>query len=216
MIPDMTEDEFNSLDTDGNNYLSMSELLVTLGGNCASTYLIDIKQENVVISCDDYDKAHEAIADAFRGIRATDICHGTDVTDSIRVIGVALIDRNSKVKKPDLDMIAEKIQEYSGKYEGTVANIREIFHNYFLFKPGRYTITYVIENARVTETQTSQVITIDDKCRGCLGCYSCDSCAGRRPIPDNVMELKQIIGDWLLVGLSMLVLVSLTGFTKKK
>ena len=215
VIPDMTEDEFNSLDADGDRFLSMSELLVALGKNCSSTYKIKIEQENVVISCDNYDNAHKAIANSFRDIHAIETCHGIDVTENIRVFDISVIDRNSNRQKLDLATIAGQIPGYDGEYEGTVTNIREIFHKYFLFKPGRYTITYIIENAPVTATQTTQVITIDDKCRGCLGCYSCDTFATCRPIPVDIMNLKHMFGNWLLVGLSLLVLISPAN-TKKR
>ena len=55
----------------------------------------------------------------------------------------------------------------------------------------------------------TQTIIIGKKCRGCLGCYRCDSCASRRPIPDDVMELKRLVSDWLLIGLSLLSMTSI-------
>ena len=77
---------------------------------------------------------------------------------------------------------------------------------YFLFQPGQYTLTYTVD-----DTIASQVIIIDNQCRGCLGCYSCDTFARYRPIPDSVMEIKKLSGDWLLVGLSLLIMMSLVG-----
>ena len=77
---------------------------------------------------------------------------------------------------------------------------RELFHKYLLFKAGEYVLTYTTADGGVAK----QTFLIDGKCRGCLGCYSCDNCAGCRPVPENWMDLKRIIGDYLLLGLALL------------
>jgi hypothetical protein len=161
-----------------------------------------VTDETVEVACDDYDVAHQDIADAFKGVTAT--CADKVIT----VSNIDAVDRKGNDVEYDLDEIAAKIPEF-GEYDNSIEKTREMFHKYFLFQAGTFTITYSVDSA--VETQT---IIIDKKCRGCLGCYSCDSCAGRRPIPENVMDLKKLMSDWLLIGLSVMTLMSLSTFKK--
>ena len=87
---------------------------------------------------------------------------------------------------------------------------RELFHKYFLFQAGEFVLTYTTADGAIAK----QTILIDGKCRGCLGCYSCDGCAGRRPVPEDVMTWKRMLGDWLLIGLSILVMLSMSAMRK--
>jgi len=184
----LTPDQFVRLDTNNDGQLDVCEL----GG----TVSIKVAESTVEVACDDFDAAHQDIADAFKGVTAN--CAG-------KVITVSNIASDADY---DLDAIAAKIPDF-GEYDNSIEKTRELFHKYFLFQAGTFTVTYTVDD--ITEDQT---IIIDKKCRGCLGCYSCDSCASRRPIPDNVMDLKRLMSDWLLIGLSVMTLMSLSSLKK--
>ena len=189
----LTNDQFAALDANSDGVLDVCEL----GGTVTITV-----DSPVAVACEDFDQAHQDIADAFKSVTAN--CADKVVT----VADIAALDSKGEVVEYNLDEIAAKIPEF-GAYDNSIDKTRELFHKYFLFQGGEFTLTYTVDG--VTE---EQVITIGKECRGCLGCYSCDSCAGRRPIPDNVMDLKRLMSDWLLIGLSIMTLMSLSALKK--
>ena len=189
IIPGLTQEQFVALDTNKDGLLDACEL----GG----TATIVIADSEVIVVCDDFDAAHRAVADAFHGVTAT--CADAQIT----VAMIVARDHNGKPVVYPLDAIAAKIPGF-GEYDRSIEKTRGLFHQYFLFQAGEFVLTYATDDGAVAE----QTIVIVNECRGCLGCYSCDSCAGCRPIPDNVMDLKQFMSDWLLIGLSVLVMLS--------
>ncbi len=193
LLGQLTNDQFVALDTNGDGFLDVCEL----GGTV--TISVDTP---IAVACDDFDAAHQDIADAFKSVSAN--CAGKVVT----VTDIAALDSKGEAVDYNLDEIAAKIPEF-GAYDNSIDKTRELFHKYFLFQGGEFTLTYTVDGVTA-----EQVITIGKECRGCLGCYSCDSCAGRRPIPDNVMDLKRLMSDWLLIGLSVMTLMSLSALKK--
>ena len=109
-----------------------------------------------------------------------------------------------------MDAIAAKTGMFEdASYDYTVAMTRKLFHLSLMFKPGYYQINYHIpdedgDTLRNYGTLKTQQILIEDECKGCLGCYRCDGFANCRPVPENYMELKRLIGDYLLLGLALL------------
>ena len=185
---------------------------MALGESCEPVPVIYV--DDATIACDDFDAAHNAIAAAFESVYADDGC-GPLLTDAIRVWRIAYrVD--DRVTYLDLETVAAGLEGFEDTpYDYSITMTRKLFHNYFLFKPGSYNITYQIADEqndalRNYGTVKTQAIVIEDSCRGCLGCYRCDSCSRYRPIPDNVMKMKRMLGDWLLVGLSLLALLSLS------
>jgi large repetitive protein len=195
IIPGLTQEQFVALDTNKDGVLDACEL----GG----TSEIVVTEPEVIIGCDDFDAAHQAVADAFHGVSAT--CADAQIT----VVMIKAHDRKGKPVVYPLDAIAAKIPGF-GEYDRSIEKTRELFHRYFLFQAGEFEITYNIGDGAVA----TQTIVIRNECRGCLGCYSCDGCAGCRPIPDNVMDLKHLMSDWLLIGLSVLVMLSWSAMRK--
>ena len=114
------------------------------------------------------------------------------------------VDHKDNAVDLDLAAIAEKPPDFD-VYDETPEDTCELFHKYFLFQAGTFALTYIADGIEAT-----QVISIDANCRGCLGCYGCDSCASRRPMPNA----KKLLGDWLLLGLSVMTLVSLSTIRK--
>ena len=167
----------------------------------------------VPIDCaDEFDDAFAAVVEAF-DITAEHPCG--EVTEDVRVqeIKVTYPRRGDEitysVEKINSDIIEEgKIDDFDGEYTGTLEETITLFQRYFLFKPAVYEVTFIVQNTDAEAV--TQIIRIDDECRGCLGCYSCDSCAQQRPLPKTFSDWKRIMGDWLLVGLSMLVLAGLS------
>ena len=196
IISGLTEVQFSSADINGDNLLDRCEL----GG----TVDITIASPTVEIACDDFDTAHQKIADAFKDITAN--CAGSNVA----VADIAAVNNDGKAIEFDIEEIASGLPDF-GAYDSSIEKTQELFHYYFLFQPAIYTITYTTDG--VSE---KQVITIGDKCKGCLGCYSCDRFSGCRPIPDSVMDMKHLLSDWVLLGLGILTLLSLSSIRKQQ
>ncbi len=186
----LTPEQFGLLDTNDDAQLDVCEL----GG----TVEIKVTAATVKISCYDYEAAHREVAEVFNGVSAT--CAGK----MPRVTDIVAQDHKGSAVAYVLDDIAAGIFGF-GQYDGSIEKTRELFHRYFLFQGGTFIITYTVDS-----TSVEQTLVVNKNCRGCLGCYSCDACAGCRPIPDNVMDLKHMFGNWLLVGLSLLVFALLT------
>jgi len=121
----------------------------------------------------------------------------------------------------NLEEIAAEIDAFAdGEYDYSINKTRKLFHYYFLFKPGDYDIAWEIigeDGLALTNNEASivQWIQIDDKCKGCLGCNSnCEGCRAKY-IPAEAANLKQLLSDWLLIGLSVLVMLSLSAVSKR-
>ena len=208
IYPNLTQELFDAWDLDGSGALSKWELEVATGCILAASIHLD---EAIVEPCDDYEAAQETIADAFKSVRAEESCSGRDISEEIVVDGITK--DGAVIDVDELEQVAAEIADV-GSYEPTVEGIRLLFHNYYLFQPGIYAITYRVDaytlGTHTIDAATAvQEITIDGRCRGCLGCNS--RCAGcrNRYIDGDEMDLKGILSDWLLVGLSVLVLLSL-------
>jgi len=205
----LTNDQCAALDTDGDGFISYGELVAISGGECKATLTV---QEEVQIECSDYAVAQAAVTDAFESVRADNGCR-VDLTDSVRVKQIAWVKPNGNYELLNLEEIAASIKDFEdGEYDYSIAKTRKLFHYYFLFKPGDYDITWEIvvdgEPLDNYEASALQWIRVDNSCKGCLGCNS--SCAGCRDryIPADAANLKQLLSDWLLIGLSVLVLLS--------
>jgi hypothetical protein len=168
----------------------------------------------VPIDCGkEFDTAFAAVTAAF-AITAANPCG--DLTADIRVTEIkATYPRRGDEITYTVDslntlLVQEgKITGLEGAYTGTISETITIFQNYFLFKPAIYEITYAVQEPQ--PTQTTQIIRIDDQCRGPLGCYSCDSCAAQRP---TINDVKQLMSSWFLFGISMIALASLSRFKR--
>ena len=185
----------------------------------------DLSLDPVVeIDCVDmFEGAHRTLAAAFESVTADDGC-GEDLTDRIRVEKMHYVARNGDYYAwLKLDEIAAEVEAFGvDEYDYTIKKTQKLFHYNFLFKPGEYEIHYHIrdvdEDGAVLDTWIDdydarfpkQVIFVGDDCKGCLGFLGCDSCAGCREdyIHVNGLDLKRLLGDWLLIGLSALVMLS--------
>jgi predicted outer membrane repeat protein len=213
LMLDLSQDTFAALDLDGDGFLSRAELLAELGKTCRPAPTIF--GNDTTIACDDFNAAHDSVESAFESVYAVDGC-GPNLTDAIRVRRIAWIS-NGNTTYLDLEAIAAGIEGLGeAPYDYSINQTQKLFHTSLMFKPGYYLITYQLLDEQATPPRTygpekTQQIIVDDACKGCLGCYSCDSCTSYRPIPDNITDLKRMIGDWLLVGLSLLVLAAFAG-----
>lgn len=170
--------------------------------------VITLPAAYVPIECADFDQVFASVLSAF-DVAAANPCG--DVTEQLRVrrIRVTYPRRGDEmtytVASLNQELIqAGKIPEFEGSYTGTIEETVRVFQYYFIFKPAIYEVTYGLEDSDAEEV--TQIIRIDDECRGPLGCYSCDSCASQRPLPEKLLDWKRTLSDWLLVGVSMLVL----------
>jgi beta-lactam-binding protein with PASTA domain len=187
-------------------------LYVSLGPAPCKPVLIANDAEVV---CGEYYDAQAAIADIFANVTANDSC-GTDLTSFIRIRHITWVDRKHRLEYLDLEQIASKIKDFEeNEYDYTIGKTQKLFHYVFLFRPGVYTISYELLDVAgkpiyTFETAREQHITIADDCRGCMGCLSRTGCAGCRDrhIPDYARTLKVLLSDWLLIGLSVLGMVS--------
>ncbi len=177
--------------------------------------------EDAVVSCVSFSDAQNEIARIFENVTAHDGC-GEELTENVRVRRIVWVDRRGRIEYLDLEAIASGIDDFEpDEYDGTVGKTQKLFHYLLLFRPGTYMIHYeLLDDDGVPtytyETRRVQQIQIDDACRGCLGCLSRSSCAGCRDehIPPEAGALKRMLGDWLLLGLSGMVLVSLGALSK--
>ena len=175
---------------------------------------------DVSIECAEYEAAQDAITAAFESVSANDGCRAV-LTDSVRVKSITWINAKGKYEFLNLEEIAAGIDAFAeGEYDYSIDKTRKLFHYYFLFKPGDYDITWEIagnDGLALTNYEASiiQWIHIDDACKGCLGCNS--NCAGcrERYIPEGAADLKQMLSDWLLIGLSVLVMSSWSVVSKR-
>jgi len=214
----LTQEQFVALDRNGDGYLSRAELMAALDRQCKPVFAA----ADAVITCDDLLAAQDALRAAFATVRAEDGC-GTDLTDFVKVRRIVWLKDNRRFEDLNLEDIAGKIKDFdAGEYDYSIGKTQKLFHYYLLFRPGVYRIFYeideeVCERYGVTAMwEAQQKITIDDQCSGCLGCLGCDACARCRDryIPEYAVELKRMLGDWLLVGLSLLVLLSPAGHNR--
>jgi len=176
--------------------------------------------EDIVVACEDlFEEAQTAIRNAFEKINAYDSGCDMDLTPMIRVENINWVKPNGKymVSLPLLE-IASKLEAFDeDEYDYTVGKTQKLFHYHFLFRPGIYEVYYHIIGADeqpidAFRARRKQIITISSECNGCLGMLSCNSCAGCRAkyIPEAIteLELKRLLGDWLLIGLSVLIMLS--------
>lgn len=185
--------------------------------DCVSDPLLSA--EDLEVTCEDlFEEGQLAIQTVFQSINAYDVGCDVDLTDRIRVKEINWIKPNGRYVVPlDIETITEKLEVFAeNEYDYTVAKTEKLFHYYLIFNPGAYEVFYyilgddgqAIDSYRATR---KQVITIDEKCDGCLGMLSCNGCSGCRDryIPDSVQQqnLKRLLGDWLLIGLSAMVLM---------
>ncbi len=180
-----------------------------------------------IIVCESmFEDAHRTVENAFASVTAYDEGCDEDLSDDIRVKQINLIKPNGRYEIAlDLDEIADTFDILpAGTYDYTVAKTQKLFHYYFIFKPGVYKIHYYIEDddgnpIDAFRAKREQVIIVGDACSGCLGCLGCDRCAGCRDdyIPGFIrdQDFKRLLGDWLLIGLSLLVMSSYGVLTKR-
>lgn len=172
------------------------------------TPVITLPAAYVPIECEEFNRAFDAVADALQ-VTAANPCG--DVTAQIRVreIKVTYPRRGDEITYTPSSLNTDLIQsgtipDFEGTYTGTLDETIQVFQYYFIFKPAIYEVTYGVDDSDAEEV--TQIIRIDDECRGPLGCYSCDSCAGQRPLPEKWLFWKRTLGDLLLPGIALLTL----------
>lgn len=205
IIPGLTQTQFNALDRNGDGKLEKCELEIAAGTFQVAVTLTAAPA--VPLDCEVFDDVWAELGKAFKSVSAVENCGDVDRTADVVVASIKR--DNVALTADELAEIAGKIEGF-GNYDGSILKTREMFFKYLIFQPGVYALTYEVEG--VTAVQT---ITIDKACGGCMGCYSCDSCAGCRPeVPSDWATVKRLMSDWLLVGLSMMVLMSLSSLRK--
>ena len=179
-----------------------------------------LSAEDMEVLCDGiFENAQLAIQTIFQNINAYDVGCAEDMTDRIRVDKINWVKPNGRYIVPlDIEKLTENLEVFSeSEYDYTVGKTQKLFHYCLLFKPGVYEIYYYIlgddeQPIDSFRAKRKQVIIINNKCDGCLGVLSCNGCSGCRDkyIPEFVQQqnLKSLLGDWLLIGLSVLLLVS--------
>ena len=179
-----------------------------------------LSAEDMEVLCDGiFENAQLAIQTIFQNINAYDVGCAEDMTDRIRVDKINWVKPNGRYIVPlDIEKLTENLEVFSeNEYDYTVGKTQKLFHYCLLFKPGVYEIYYYIlgddeQPIDSFRAKRKQVIIINNKCDGCLGVLSCNGCSGCRDkyIPEFVQQqnLKSLLGDWLLIGLSVLLLVS--------
>ena len=179
-----------------------------------------LSAEDMEVLCDGiFENAQLAIQTIFQNINAYDVGCAEDMTDRIRVDKINWVKPNGRYIVPlDIEKLTENLEVFSeNEYDYTVGKTQKLFHYCLLFKPGVYEIYYYIlgddeQPIDSFRAKRKQVIIINNKCDGCLGVLSCNGCSGCRDkyIPEFVQQqnLKRLLGDWLLIGLSVLLLVS--------
>jgi beta-lactam-binding protein with PASTA domain len=214
-IGTLSEAQCAGLDTDGDGYISYNELISASGGVCIPS----LNAEDAQIECSDYEIAQAAVTAAFESVVADNGCR-VDLTEAVRVKQIAWINTRGLYEILDLDEIIEKLDAFEdGEYDGSIDKTRKLFHYYFVFKPGDYDITWeiVVDDAPLSNYEATLVqwIRVDSSCKGCLGCNS--NCAGCRDrhIPAEAADLKQMLSNWLLIGLSVLVMLSWSVVNKR-
>jgi len=177
-----------------------------------------INAADASIACDDFAAAQDDVKAAFEGVSVGgELCtaNAADVLKNVRVKQIAYtsLKKGATQEVLNLTEIAGKIKDF-GEYDNSIAKTQKMFHYYLIFKPGDYVITYEMSDPAAATAE--QVISVAKNCGGCMGCLGCDSCAGCRDsrIPDYADQLKRVIGDWLLVGLSILVAMSWSAMRK--
>lgn len=198
---------------------------------------VELTAPDATIACESFsgdenvEAIHQLVADAFKAVEATVTdaeCDTADVARSEIKVDLPILWVNRRGETQELaeedileiaEMMANRMNVVDAdgepyEWDGTVDALREMFHNHFLFQPGTYTIDYTVEVGELSDEATQEII-VEDDCRGCLGCYSCNACRNCRPVPDDYMQLKRLLSDWLLVGLTLLLAVSWTAVRKQ-
>ena len=190
------------------------------GQACVSDPLLSV--EDLEVTCEDlFGNAQLAIQTVFQNITASDVGCDVDLTDRIRVEKINWVKPNGNYFVPlDIEKLMKKLVKRevfaADEYDYTVVKTQKLFHYCLLFRPGVYEVFWHIlgddgQPIDAFRAKRKQIIIIDKKCDGCFGALSCNGCTGCREkyIPDFVQQqnLKSMLGDWLLIGLSVMTLL---------